>query len=77
MELQKNQGAKMNEVGPHCGAQFTPSRLSLREMILSVVCGGELLSNIKEQQSLMSPILDLIRESKFDRNIAAESFPIN
>ena len=34
----------MNEVCPHCGAQFTPSRLSLREMILYVVCGGVLLS---------------------------------
>ena len=41
---QKKQGAGTNEVCPHCGAQFTPSRLSLREMALATVCGALLLS---------------------------------
>ena len=36
-------GAGTNEVCPHCGAQFTPSRLSLREMALAVICGSLLL----------------------------------
>jgi hypothetical protein len=40
---QVKQGAGMNEVCPHCDAQFTSSRLSLREMILATVCGSLLL----------------------------------
>ena len=40
---QEKQGAGTNEVCPHCGAQFTPSRLSLREMVLAAVCGSLLL----------------------------------
>ena len=41
---QEKRGAGTNEVCPHCGAQFTPSRLSLREMLLAVLCGSLLLS---------------------------------
>ena len=40
---QKKQRAGTNEVCPHCGAQFTPSRLSLREMVLAAICGSLLL----------------------------------
>jgi hypothetical protein len=40
---QEKQGAGTNEVCPHCGAQFTPSRLSLREMVLAAICGSLLL----------------------------------
>ena len=40
---QEKQGAGTNEVCPHCGAQFTPSRPSFREMILAAVCGSLLL----------------------------------
>lgn len=36
-------GAGTNEVCPHCGAQFTPSPLTFREMILASVCGSLLL----------------------------------
>ena len=43
---QEKQGAGTNEVCPHCGAQFTPSRLSLREMILAAVCGSLLLGTL-------------------------------
>ena len=39
----EKRGAGTNEVCPHCGAQFTPSRLLLREMILAAVCGSLLL----------------------------------
>ena len=41
---QEKQGAGTNEVCPHCGTQFTPSRLSLREMVLAAICGSLLLS---------------------------------
>ena len=41
---QENQVTGTNEVCPHCGAQFIPSRLSLREMALAAVCGVLLLS---------------------------------
>ena len=41
---QEKQGAGGNEVCPRCGAQFTPSRLSLRETALAAVCGVLLLS---------------------------------
>ena len=41
---QEKQGTATNEVCPRCGAQFTPSRLSLREMALAAVCGVLLLS---------------------------------
>ena len=41
--LQEKKAAGTNEVCPHCGAQFTPSRLSLREMILAAICGSLLL----------------------------------
>jgi hypothetical protein len=41
---QEKQVAGTNEVCPHCGAQFTPYRLSLREMTLATVCGALLLS---------------------------------
>ena len=40
---QEKQGAGTNEVCPHCGAQFTPSRLSFREVILAAVCLSLLL----------------------------------
>jgi hypothetical protein len=40
---QEKQGTGTNEVCPRCGAQFTPSRLSLRETILAAVCGSLLL----------------------------------
>ena len=40
---QEKQGAGTNDVCPHCSAQFTPSRLSFREMILVTVCGSLLL----------------------------------
>jgi hypothetical protein len=40
----ERRAAGTNEVCPHCGAQFTPSRLSLREMILAAICGSLLLS---------------------------------
>ena len=36
---QEKQGAGTKEVCPHCGAQFSPSLLSLREMALAAVCG--------------------------------------
>ncbi len=39
----EKQGAGTNEICPHCGAQFTPSRISFREMILAAVCGSLLL----------------------------------
>jgi hypothetical protein len=39
----EKRGAGTNEVCPYCGAQFTPSRLSLREMILAAICGSLLL----------------------------------
>ena len=39
----EKRGAGTNEVCPHCGAQFTRSRLSLREMVLAAVCGSLLL----------------------------------
>ena len=42
-QLEK-QGAGTNEICPRCGAQFTSSRLALREMALSAVCGVLLLS---------------------------------
>jgi len=32
-----------NEVCPQRGAQFSPSRLSIREMVLAAVCGSLLL----------------------------------
>ena len=41
---QEKQSVGTNEVCPRCGAQFTPSRLSLREMALAAVCGVLLLS---------------------------------
>ena len=41
--LQEKRGSGTNEVCPHCGAQFTPSRISFREMILAAVCGSLLL----------------------------------
>jgi len=41
---QENRGVGMNEVCPRCGAQFIPSRISLREMALAAVCGVLLLS---------------------------------
>jgi len=41
---QEKRGAGTNEVCPHCGAQLTSSRLSLREMALAAVCGVLLLS---------------------------------
>ena len=41
---QENRGIGTNEVCPRCGAQFTPSRLSLRETALAAVCGVLLLS---------------------------------
>jgi hypothetical protein len=40
---QEKRGAGRNEVCPHCGAPFTPSRLSFRETILTAVCGSLLL----------------------------------
>jgi hypothetical protein len=40
---QEKQGAGTIEVCPRCGAQFTPSRLSLREMGLAASCGSLLL----------------------------------
>ena len=40
---QERQGAGTNEVCPHCGAQFTQSRRSFREMVLAAVCGSLLL----------------------------------
>ena len=40
---QEKQAAETNDVCPHCGAQFTPSRLSLREMVLGAICGSLLL----------------------------------
>ena len=42
-QLEK-QGAGTNEICPRCGAQFTSSRLALREMALATVCGALLLS---------------------------------
>jgi hypothetical protein len=41
--LQEKRGSGTNEVCPHCGAQFTPSRLSFREMVLAAICGSLLL----------------------------------
>ena len=40
---QEKRGAGTNEVCPHCGAQSSSSRLSLREMILAAVSGSLLL----------------------------------
>jgi RNA polymerase-binding transcription factor DksA len=40
----ETQGARTNEVCPRCGAQITPLRLSIREMAVTIVCGGLLLS---------------------------------
>ena len=39
----EKRGAGTNEVCPHCGAQFTPSPRSLREMVLAAICGSLLL----------------------------------
>src|ERR1700677_3386495 len=39
----EKRGAGTNEVCPHCGAQFTPSQRSLREMVLAAICGSMLL----------------------------------
>lgn len=39
----ENEAAYTNRVCPHCGAQITSSRLSLREVILAAICGGLLL----------------------------------
>ena len=44
VQRQEKQSTGTNEVCPRCGAQFTPSRLSLREMALATVCGVLLLS---------------------------------
>ena len=40
---QEKRGAGTNEVCPHCGAQFTQSRRSVREMVLAAICGSLLL----------------------------------
>ena len=40
---QEKRGAGRNEVCPHCGAQFTQFRLSLREIVLAAICGSLLL----------------------------------
>ena len=40
---QEKRGAGTNEVCPYCGAQFTQSRRSVREMVLAAICGSLLL----------------------------------
>jgi uncharacterized paraquat-inducible protein A len=40
---QENQGTATYEVCPRCGAQFTQSRRSVREMVLAAICGSLLL----------------------------------
>ena len=39
----EKRGAGTNEVCPQCGAQFTQSRRSVREMVLAAICGSLLL----------------------------------
>ena len=38
------QESRNREICPHCGAQIPSSRLSLREMAMSALCGSLLLS---------------------------------
>src|SRR5580658_10521758 len=40
---QEKRAAGTNEVCPHCGAQFTQSRRSVREMVLAAICGSLML----------------------------------
>jgi len=42
--LQGTRGAGTNEICPPCGAQITPSRLSLREIAITAVCWTLVLS---------------------------------
>jgi len=47
-----------HEICPHCGAQIRSSRMSLREMAASALCGGLLLSIIVSAFLIGEPWLE-------------------
>jgi hypothetical protein len=64
---------RAKDVCPHCGAQFTPTRLSLREMILAAICGSLLLLILvpagwmAEHEEIRSPDMTIL-SGTMDRN---------
>ena len=64
---QEKQGTGTNEVCPRCGAQFTPSRLSLRETILAAVCGSLLLLILVPAGSMAEKWIENQRHRILDR----------
>jgi len=64
---QEKRRAETIEVCPHCGAQFTTSRPSLREMIVAAVCGSLLLLILVPAGSMAEKWIENQRHRILDR----------